>query len=125
MTIASATLVDGAEHATVRLGDGTVVHTRVPRDSLPNGEALEIGLRPESVRVSPPGEGTAPAEVILVERLGERSLVYAKLSDATPITAEDKGTTALKPGDSVALAIDGAAAHLFGPDGTGYHRLTA
>ena len=125
MTIASATLVDGAEHATVRLGDGTVVHTRVPRDSLPNGAAMEIGLRPESVRVSQPGEGTAAAEVILVERLGERSLVYAKLSDGTPITAEDEGTTALKPGDSVALAIDGAAAHLFGPDGTGYHRLTA
>ncbi len=38
---------------------------------------------------------------------------------------EDEGVTALKVGDQVTLAIDGQAAHLFGPDGTGYHRAAA
>ena len=125
MTIAPATLVEGASHALVRLGDGTSVNTQVARDGLPAGAAMQVGLRPESVRVSAAGENTAAAEVILVERLGERSLIYAKLSDGTPITAEDEGTTRLKAGETVALAIDGSAAHLFGPDGTGHHRAAA
>ena len=125
MTIAPATLVEGANHAVVRLGDSTLVNTEVSRDGLPDGAVMQIGLRPESVRVSAPGDNTAAAEVILVERLGERSLIYAKLSDGTPITAEDEGVTRLKAGETIALTIDGSAAHLFGPDGTGYHRAAA
>jgi hypothetical protein len=31
----------------------------------------------------------------------------------------------LKSGDRVCLAVDGTAAHLFGPDGTGFHRAGA
>jgi multiple sugar transport system ATP-binding protein len=74
------------------------------------------------VRVAPAGPDTFAAEVVLVERLGERSLVYAKLGDGTPITAEAPGHTPIKACDTVALAIDGSEAHLFGPDGRGYHR---
>ena len=120
MTILPARLADGGEHAAVTLGCGARVETRVPRADLPAASALEIGLRPEHVRVSESGEGPE-AQVLLVERLGERSLVYGQLSDGGLITAEDKGTSSLKAGDRVALAIDGASAHLFGPDGRGFH----
>lgn len=120
MTVVPATLEEGGETATVRLGDGTQVATAVPRHGLPGG-ALELGLRPESVRVTS-GEGGTRATVELVERLGERSLVYARLSDDCAVTAEAEGTTTLKTGDPVTLAIDGSAGHLFGPDGTGFHR---
>jgi multiple sugar transport system ATP-binding protein len=92
---------------------------------LPNGETVEIGMRPEGVRVCGEGQGTTDAQVQLVERLGERSLVYARLADGAAITAEDVGATTLKLGDRVGLKIDGAAAHIFGPDGTGYHRQAA
>jgi multiple sugar transport system ATP-binding protein len=68
---------------------------------------------------------TTKAKVELVERLGERSLVYARLGDGQAITAEDNAYSRLALGDDVGLAIDGAAAHLFGPDGTGYHRTAA
>ncbi len=126
MTIMPARLESGSVHASVRLGDGAVVETAVARAGLPSGERIEIGLRPESVRVVRNGEGaTTAAKVVLVERLGERSLVYARLDDGAAITAEDAGTTAAKVGDRVGLSIDGAAAHLFGPDGTGYHRAAA
>jgi multiple sugar transport system ATP-binding protein len=37
MTIAPATFANGGEYASVRLGDGTVVQTRVPREGLPEG----------------------------------------------------------------------------------------
>jgi multiple sugar transport system ATP-binding protein len=63
------------------------------------------------------------AETILVERLGDRTLVYARLTDGAELTAVDEGTSTLKIGDPVALAIDGAAAHIFGSDGTGYHAV--
>jgi multiple sugar transport system ATP-binding protein len=118
MTILPVRLAEGEGSAAVMLGDGSRIETRVPRASLPNSASLELGLRPEHVRVAPQG---VAAEVVLVERLGERSLVYARLADGSEITGEDVGTSALKAGDRVTLAIDGQAAHLFGPDGTGYH----
>jgi multiple sugar transport system ATP-binding protein len=121
MSILPVRLADGGEHAAVTLGSGSRIETRVPRASLPSASALEIGLRPEHVQVSDSGSAAIEAEVMLVERLGERSLVYARLSDGGEITAEDKGTSRLKAGDRVALAVDGASAHLFGPDGTGFH----
>jgi multiple sugar transport system ATP-binding protein len=122
MALAPVVLVDGeGDHAQVRLGSGAVVTTRVRRQGLPAGGALELGLRPEMVNVAAPGEGNCDAEVVLLERLGERTLVYARLPDGQEITAEDKGDSRLKVGEAVGLRIDGGAAHLFGPDGAGHH----
>jgi multiple sugar transport system ATP-binding protein len=123
MTLLPATLIEGGEFASLKLGDGSVVQTKVPRAGLPSGE-LRLGVRPEAVRVAS-GETTAKAKVDLVERLGERTLVYAHLSDGQPVTAEDEAYSRVRIGDDVSLAIDGAAAHVFGPDGTGYHRADA
>ena len=124
MTLAAASIVDGkGEYAAVKLGDGTVVKTRVPRSALPEDEQLRIGIRPEAVRVASKGETKGRVE--LVERLGERTLIYARLSDGQPITAEDEGESAVKIGDQVPLKIDGAAAHIFDAAGTGYHRSDA
>lgn len=125
MTIIPAKLSDGGALASVTLGDGSQVDTHVPRDSLREGISVSVGFRPESIRVCPMGEGTTAAKVELVERLGERSLIYARLKDGTAVTAEDEGYSIAKIGDEVGLKIDGATAHLFGPRGTGYHRKPA
>jgi multiple sugar transport system ATP-binding protein len=121
MTLLPATLVEdaGGDYAAVRLGDGSVVETRVPRAGLPAGGALELGLRPESVKVAADGVTTAKAD--LVERLGDRTLIYAHLTDGQAITGEDSGASAVQVGDMVKLRIDGAAAHLFDADGNGHH----
>ena len=119
MTLAPATLVEGeGEFAKLKLGDSTVVETRVRRTGLADGD-LRIGLRPEAVRVERSG---TKAKVELVERLGERTLVYARLADGQTITAEDEGDSRVKIGDEVSLRIDGAAAHIFDAEGSGYHR---
>ena len=120
MTLLPAQLVDSGEFATLKLGDDSAVETRVPRTGLPSGE-LRLGIRPEAARVAS-GGATTKAKVELVERLGERSLVYARLADGQPITAEDSAYSKVKMGDEVPIAIEGGAAHLFGPDGAGYHR---
>ena len=120
MTLIPATLAEGSgDFASVRLGDGSVVDTRVSRAGLPAGATLELGLRPEAVKVA--AGGGVQAKVDLVERLGDRTLVYAHLNDGQAITAEDIGTSAVQVGDTVSLRIDGGSAHIFGPDGAGYH----
>lgn len=101
------------------LGDGAEVQTRVPTGGLSRG--LRIGLRPEAVAVTAPGMGTTQAEVELVERLGDRTLVYARLGDGAEVTAQAAGSAAVKLGDRVGLAIDGTLAHLFDADGRGHH----
>jgi len=124
MTLLPAHLVDGGDHATLKLGNGTTVKTLVARNSLGDENEFRLGLRPEAVRVGD-GKGAAKAKVELVERLGERTLIYARLADGQPITAEDEGTSAVKIGDEVPLKIDGAAAHVFDARGTGHHKAEA
>ena len=122
MTLAPVELASAdGEYARVRLGNGAEIDTRVPRAGLPAEGALQLGLRPENVAVAAEGAGNAAAEVELVERLGDRTLVYARLGDGLPITAEDEGNSRVKIGDKIGLRIDGAGAHIFGPDGVGHH----
>ena len=122
MTLAPAVLAEGGgEFARVRLGSGAEVETRVPVAGLPADGPLQLGLRPETVTVTAPGAGTADARVDLVERLGDRTLVYAHLSDGLEVTAQDEGDSRVRVGDAVGLEIHGAAAHLFDADGRGHH----
>ena len=125
MTLAPAELIGDGEFAVVKLSDGSTLETRVPRRELPRDRAVRVGLRPEAVRVGGRGKGASKGKVDLVERLGERTLVYARLADGQPITAEDQGSSTVNIGDEVSLKIDGAAAHIFTADGTGYHRADA
>ena len=101
-----------------------MVQTDVPRDGLP-ADNVQIGLRPEHVRVAKNGDSSTIAKVELVERLGERSIIYGRLKDGLAITGEDIGLTDVRVGDEVPLTIEGQRAHLFGPDGTGHHRRAA
>jgi len=97
------------------------IATSVPRDGLAPGAAVQLGLRPEGVVVVAAGAGATDAKVQLVERLGDRTLVYVCLADGLEVIATDEGNSRVAAGDTVGLRIDGAAAHLFGPDGAGRH----
>ncbi len=123
MTLLPAKLHGEGEFASVELGNGSVIETRVPRKRL-TGRSAPWPAGPKrfaSVR----GARAINAKVELVERLGERTLIYAQLADGQAIVAEDEGDSAVKIGDDVPLNIDGAAAYLFGPDGAAHHRATA
>jgi multiple sugar transport system ATP-binding protein len=124
MTLASASLHRGGEFANLKLGDGTLLETSVLGEALHDGADICVGLRPEAVRVGQ-GKTSTEGRVELVERLGERTLVYARLTDGQAITAEDEGNSRVKIGDQVSLAIDGAAAHVFDAEGAAYHRANA
>jgi multiple sugar transport system ATP-binding protein len=54
--------------------------------------------------VSPVGTRTATATV--VEGLGDRTLVHAKLSEGLEVIAQDSGTSKVQAGDGIGLAFD-------------------
>lgn len=122
MMLLPATLTGSGKFATATLADGTVVKTKVERANLGESKDVRVGLRPEAVRV---GDGETKAKVELVERLGDRTLVYGRLEGGQAITAEDHGDSKVRIGDDVSVQVDGAAAHIFTRDGTGHHRADA
>ena len=122
ITLAPATLrpADGA-FAVLRLGCGTDVATRVPVAALGDARAVQIGIRPEHVTVTSVGAGNLDAEAMIVERLGDRTLIYARTSDGQEIVAVDSGGCPIHMGDRIGLAIAGSAAHVFDADGQAHH----
>ena len=115
--------VAGAEggRVRVRLAEGATLLTAVPADGLPEGAAVEVGLRPEHVRLAAPAGEGLPARVDLVERLGDRTYLYARLAAGPEIIAHAPGFSPVRSGEAVHLAIDAAAAHIFAADGTAHH----
>lgn len=122
MTMLPVTLSDpDGGFAQVVLANGMHIQTSVLQSVGQTGDAFDLGLRPENISIVTSGEGTLDAAATIVERLGDRTLVYARLTDGSEITALDRGDSKVRMGDKVHLAIDGRAAHLFAPDGTGHH----
>jgi multiple sugar transport system ATP-binding protein len=103
--------------AAVELASGMKIATRVPASSLPNSETFEIGVRAEHVA---PGNGQ-PAKADVVEHLGDRTLVYARLADGATIVSEDHGDSAIKVGDPVSISVRSEFVHLFDSKGRAYH----
>ncbi len=114
----------GAGRLRVSLAGGAELVTAVRSEHLANGAEVTLGLRPEHVTLAPPGAPGIAAQAELVERLGDRTFVYARLPDGAEIIAHEAGFSAVHPGDSVTLTIDAAAAHLFTADGTAHHPET-
>lgn len=104
-----------------RFSDGTQMN--VGFQGMSPGQ-YELGIRPESVRIVDDGNSdavTTTAKVGVVERLGERTLIYCTLKDGTELIAQDQGRSMVAPGDAVPLTFDPTAVHLFDPQGRAHH----
>ena len=123
MNLIPVELVVDTSLARVRLPDGSLLDSRIPRDTLPTS-ALRLGVRAESARVSSMDDRTTSGVVRFVERLGERTLVYTQLDAGPTLVAEDIGTSRVSVNDRVGIRIDPAAVHLF-DDIRGYHAVGA
>ncbi len=80
----------------------------------------ELGIRPEALRIVPKG-GDAKGQVKVVERLGDRTLVYARMGDGALLTAQDMGNSLVQPNDTVHIAFDMAQSHFFDASGKAHH----
>lgn len=105
----------------LRFGEGCEIQIALP----PSGPGrYELGIRPEAVSVLQDRQDQMPAseaKVGVVERLGDRTLLYCTLKDGAEVIAQDVGRSAVQPGDTVFIAFDSTAAHLFDEDGRAHH----
>ena len=112
MNFLPVTLDAGGGRPVARLGDGSAV----PLPVLPQGAGpWELGVRPEALTVA--GDGALRGTATVVERLGDRTLVYARLGDGTQVIAQDRVKSAVRAGDAIGLTVDPGALHLFDADG--------
>jgi multiple sugar transport system ATP-binding protein len=123
MNILSANPIasDGA-HQRVALADGAVVETAVPVSAVPAQGALQIGLRPEAMRLCAVEDGGAKAQVAFVEFLGDKTLVYLSFAGNDRVAILDGASSRARVGETVGVQIDGRAAHLFDAEGHNLQR---
>ena len=76
--------------------------------------AVEVGIRPEHVRLSDPGNPGAAlgGRVRVLERLGNATIMYIE-TPAGQIVVQDDGDVKMKAGDNVGVVFDPARVHLF------------
>ncbi|GJD60084.1 ABC transporter ATP-binding protein [Methylobacterium frigidaeris] len=87
--------------------DGTVI----PAAGLIAGTAVEAGIRPEDLRIA---EAGLPFRIAFVEELGATRLLHGPLA-GTDVAVQVPAGSAPQEGDTVRLAIEPSALHLFDP----------
>jgi len=111
--------VQGNGRSRARLGNGIEIDIDVVHSG---PGSYELGIRPEAVRVLSQGEAeTTTAKVGVVERLGERTLIYCTLDGGAEMIAQAEGRSGVQTGDIVKLGFDTSSVHLFDRDGKAYH----
>ncbi|MDX1654852.1 MAG: sn-glycerol-3-phosphate ABC transporter ATP-binding protein UgpC, partial [Candidatus Competibacteraceae bacterium] len=93
----------GDSQVSVKLKSGAKLNTRVKADGVKPGDAVKVGIRPEHMTVNGSGGGSVQGEVMLVEHLGEGSLVYLRTPDLEDDTLviREAGDTAIKAGEQL------------------------
>ncbi|WP_447957459.1 ABC transporter ATP-binding protein [Vreelandella sp. EE7] len=95
---------------------------RVPVDgkATEQGETLELGIRPEHLKLNEAGELSGTIQVL--ERLGGQTSLYVKMNDQL-ITLMADGDVAYRVHDTVRFGFDAERAHLFDQHGLALESL--
>jgi len=105
-------LIDGKVQ--VRLVEGLALAAEVEAPPAAGG-AVTLGVRPEDLAVTPPGQGHLSGQVRVVEPLGEATLVHVQLvrpAEAS-LAVRVQGTLALDPGVQVDVRVRPRDCHVF------------
>ena len=84
-------------------------------------DGATVGIRSEDTHVKVNGEAGQPLTVLVVERLGERTLLYGKLANGLDLVVEDSGRSMVRAGETVQVGFDEKALHVFDGAGRAYH----
>ena len=96
-------------------GKSTLLRTIAGLEDADEG-TIEIGVRPEDLKVAEPEAGEAGATVVEVEPLGGYTVVTLD-AGATRLRALMRGQPDIRPQSRVALRCDPARLHFFGQGG--------
>jgi multiple sugar transport system ATP-binding protein len=114
-------LVDVDGMAVAKLSDGSSVASHVRTNTIPQGD-LTLGIRPEHLTIAA-AKADFNGTVETSERLGDRTLIHARLADGSVLVATDPGMSSLKVGDQVSIAANGSSVCFFDSDGAAYHAV--
>ena len=78
--------------------------------------AVNLGVRPEHIRLAEPGRGNLDGRLDVLEYLGSDSFLILDCGAAGQITARVSGDSPVREGETVGLAFDPALCHWFGKD---------
>ena len=104
----ASTVADGLDLA---LGAGRIT---VPHRAVSG--PVELGIRPEHVLLTDPGQGLFDGRVSVIEQLGNTTYVYIDTTNG-PMIAQADQSVRLDPGQSVGLTLDLSFAHVFDASG--------
>jgi ABC-type sugar transport system ATPase subunit len=104
----------GGSPLSINLQGGGTVQASV--HAQPSQPMVEVGIRPEHVRIVAPGAGHLPGTVSVIEQLGNTSYVYLD-TPAGPMIVEADPTQSHPAGSIVGLALDTAHLHVFDQTG--------
>ncbi len=116
MNLLPGTVAEAAPgRVTVALRSGAVVAVPVEPGAVRPGAAVTLGIRPEALRPDP--AGTLAGSVRLVERLGGLTLLHVAGGADGDVTVQTGGADPTAMHQTIRLAVDGAACHVFDADG--------
>jgi ABC-type sugar transport system ATPase subunit len=83
----------------------------------PPAGAAEVGVRPEDLRLAPPGQTLLQGLVEHCERLGEVTIMHLRLSRGGVLVAKLPGDSEVRAGQGISLTADPARLHYFDASG--------
>jgi multiple sugar transport system ATP-binding protein len=101
----------GPDRVTVALPSGTEIDADVRPEPLHIGEPVTLGVRPEHLVLAQ--DGQVRGEVVVAERLGGETFLYAQLTGGDLLTIQADGNNAARVHDRVGVRINSDACHLF------------
>jgi len=86
------------------------------------GKKGTFGVRPEDLVLATDGGEIFTGTVVIVEKLGEVTLIYVDCGAEEPVLAKLDGIVSIRKGDTVKLAAPAHTLHVFDAEGRAYRR---
>ena len=80
--------------------------------SASEGDAVQLGIRPEHLTVNQDSDGSWESKVFVVEKLGSGTFLYLE-KEGEPLVVETEGDSNIKVGDTVKVGFSASRCHLF------------
>ncbi len=114
MNLLPGEVIETGEQTLVRLDGEGVARSHVPTRETDMGRKVNVGVRPEDLRLADGGEAMIDGAIAIVEALGEVTLLYFESErGADPVIAKLPGIHSDLRGRSVRLIADPDRVHLF------------
>lgn len=119
---------NGSQDSQVRLGQGHAgakIEVQVNTSVADSGESVNVGIRPEHMRLCNKAEAHLIGKIQHIEHLGEAAYFYVAVEGFEPMLVRHSEELELALGDDVGLMIPAQHAHLFDNKGVAFQRTAS